>query len=1775
MTQTFQLLHPAVQRKLWDMKWTELRPIQVEAIEHLIGGTPTDCIIASPTASGKTEAAFLPVLSAIADEPSGGVRAMYIGPLKALINDQFGRIEQLCERMEMPVCRWHGDVDDGPRKALLARPAGILLITPESLEAMFVLRPSQLAGLFGRLAYVVIDEMHAFLGSPRGAQLISQLHRIRIRTGADPIRIGLSATLGDRAAACRWLRGAGRPVHVIEASDHGAAIRLKLTGSWRPASDNDDDDPSIAEVARAILHACRGKTNLVFANAKTLIEALADELRTQASAMGIVDEIVVHHGSLSKDEREHAETQLRSGRPCTAVCSNTLELGIDIGEIDSVVQVSPPWSVASLVQRLGRSGRREGAARVLRGYFVEDVPGADATLWDRLHLDFIRGVAAIELMIERWLEAPEVDRAHWSTLVQQVLSCLAETGGIRAHDLFPRLAESGAFYALNRANFAMLLRELGARDLIEQLPDATLVLGLNGQRIVEHYSFYAAFKAPAEFQVLFRDRMIGALPEHMLPAVGEHLILGGCRWLVEEIDAERRQVYVSPSSGRRPPRFASGQPDTDATVHARMRLLLSGATVPSYLDGGASEILQLARLAARDGQLDTLVQLAPGRTVFSLWAGTRIHRTLWLVLVSAGLRVEPAGDVALEIFATIDVWLPVLRCFIETPDGRVLAQFAEERLYARIIDGEKFDGFLPSELWRASYARERLDLEGTVRLAARIVAETSRAAPPTVIPDPGLRVVSIPNLQRWADAVVALETKPSFPTRLVLVPSEAHAHALRRELAIRAPHALAGTRFFTAAAAARAVLDEAGLDYQLGEEVRRPLRIRALLAKQPTLAAYRVEELRTPGWEDAFASTIEQLEAAALRPDDLEQLVEPRTNDIALIWRALDADAGTSWTIPRAMAEAAAIIRARPNAWPIDASVLAAVSIGDDAAHAALLRAIPRITLGLRSGRPARRRAVDRTKALLGRAAAVAMFDVEVDETDATELGILSEFLFEAPDRLSMVDRRHSQGPDGTVSLELHAGVDEELDAAVRWIADEVFERRTPLQELAILVPTPDPLATLVADRLRTLAWPAGTEPIYLAAGRPATATSAGSRLLAVVVALQAFLPAESVVEILPRLRLADGDGHVTPGRARALVNRFGTVGGSAARPEGAFVWCDRARAFAATNVADPDLATLVELANGLVQALAALVATMQVIVSRASLPEVWTDFRAFSTTHLIGSSELAEIVELLDHDIVALAADPVTRLIVGIAAVELIGARLRALRLHTSRFGDPAIYVGTIASAAGLSFSAVRMIGLAEGSFPGTQREDAVLPVELRRRLPAFAMANDEDHVAARLQALDQVVRGTTRSVALSAPRTDLDGSEREPAAVFIEAAAALRRPNAITGEAARIVPTISDLERDAFSVARRATAVRRLVTPLTETCWLQRVAVQRDELPSTWSTPIVGEPLAVLARSSGMNGVLGPDPLMVATVGTSAELPLSASALRVLLACPQRFLLERLLGFWPRRDVLTAGFGVDPSAYGALVHRVVEQFLVAHGRAFGARDLDLARWIEIIDAFACTAFDAFAPSYPFGGESVAELERRRLRRDVRTFIEDDWDGGRPRTFVAVEREFGKATPVSIATSAGPLFVSGRIDRIDIERGLTIVRDLKTGRARPREGELRDPDVELDLQLAVYAAVTSGLATELGTPADVAAGYMYIDHLAPSRERAFRDDRLALVTAGSRWFDVAMSVVRDQSYVKTPDGDDCRWCPFSAVCGDQSADTAHRLRDATGTLAAFRDLKA
>lgn len=721
----FDMLHRAVQRRLWEMRWTALRPIQDRAIEHILGGRG-DCIVTAPTAGGKTEAAFLPILSVLADDPGRSVRALYVGPLKALLNDQFRRIEDLCARMEMPVHRWHGDVGQGPRRALLARPSGVLLITPESIEAMFVLRSSLMPGLFSDLSFLVVDELHAFLGSARGAQLLSQFHRLADRCGCDPVRVGLSATLGDPAAACAWLRPGGRPATLLadQQAQRGVAIRVKAV--WRDrsdsaAADDDGEDPgaendALDSVARAILRSCHSATNLVFANAKSMIEDLADRLKKQADAMGLGHEVLVHHGSLAKEQREYTETRLRDERPATAVCSNTLELGIDIGEVDNVVQVSAPWSVTSLAQRLGRSGRREGGTAVLRAFLCVDRPGPRSTVWDGLHLDFLRAVAMIELLLERFCEPADTGRLHLSTLVHQLLAGLAETGGMPADRLYRRLANCGAFGRVTPAEFAMLLRHLAAMDLVAQMEEGDLVLGTRGQRLCDHFSFYAAFASPEEFRVLSGATEIGRLPASSLPRPGDHLLLGGRRWLVEEIVSDRREVHVVPAKGRKKPWFRSTSTDIHPAVHGKMFALACGAKVPPYLDDVARDVLACVRQeAAKLRAFRPRLQEKPGvdRTMLFLWAGSRIHRTLFLALHAAGFAVED-HEIGLEIGGSLRAVRDALGSFVDDPgDGSALAWRAEHELAARMT-GDKFDWALPDDLWQRAFVVERLALAESV-----------------------------------------------------------------------------------------------------------------------------------------------------------------------------------------------------------------------------------------------------------------------------------------------------------------------------------------------------------------------------------------------------------------------------------------------------------------------------------------------------------------------------------------------------------------------------------------------------------------------------------------------------------------------------------------------------------------------------------------------------------------------------------------------------------------------------------------------------------------------------------------------------------------------------------------------------------------------------------------------------------------------------------------------------------------------------------------------------
>jgi ATP-dependent Lhr-like helicase len=699
------------------MKWTELRPIQVEAI-HQIFDDSDDFILAARTASGKTEAAFLPILSRIVENPATSIRAIYAGPLKALINDQFLRLERLCEIAEIPVHKWHGDVGAGPKKRLLESPSGVLLITPESIESLFVNHARELSTIFSHLEFVVIDELHAFLDSERGAHTKSLVNRLA-RKSRQPVRkIGLSATLGDPHAAQVWLRPRD-PDHVRVIEDHeGKSIRLRLSGYLIPPVEEHDQSRSDAEESMAldIFDAFAGRTALIFGNSKRQIERSADVAKRECARRGMPDRFRVHHGSLSKAEREETEDALRSEHATATFCSNTLEMGIDVGNIQAVGQMGPPWSVASLAQRLGRSGRREGESSEMRVYISEIEPTAETSLVDRLFPDLLQATAMTELMLQKWSEPPAEDRFHLSTLVQQVLSVIAEHGGAKADHLFETLCAQGGFANVDAGTFADVLRSMGSHDLIEQAPDDLLILGLKGEKIVRHHDFYVAFVATVEYLVTHNGRAIGSVARPVETPDGSFLILAGRRWKVLNIDDTRREILVEPSEGGTAPAFLGSLiVEIHPRVREMMRELLERDDTPTYLNPGAAAMLQSARKTANDAGLIESVFFSQGNEVtWFPWTGTRVVRTLALLGSAAtNLLVDDEQcDLTLRVrkSSETEVRNAYLRLLDDCPTAEQLVT------NVKIMPREKYEPFLSDALRTQVYAREALDVPGALNV---------------------------------------------------------------------------------------------------------------------------------------------------------------------------------------------------------------------------------------------------------------------------------------------------------------------------------------------------------------------------------------------------------------------------------------------------------------------------------------------------------------------------------------------------------------------------------------------------------------------------------------------------------------------------------------------------------------------------------------------------------------------------------------------------------------------------------------------------------------------------------------------------------------------------------------------------------------------------------------------------------------------------------------------------------------------------------------------------
>lgn len=725
----FSLLDPALQRWAFRRGWNDLNDIQKAALPVILEGK-SDVIISASTASGKTEAAFLPALTAIKrNSEQKGISILCVSPLKALINDQYRRLDLMTQELKLHVTPWHGDISSGLKEQLLKEPNGILLMTPESLESMLINRMSWLKKALHSLRYVIIDEFHAFMGEQRGYQLQSQLHRIENLCGRLIPRIALSATFAQDAEISSHLRPrGGLPCKLICSHNANAgSLALQLRGYTLPFSQEKEKEfnkkfspvTDSKDLIEDLFKLMRGKTNLVFCNSRFVTEELAASLQSLSEEKFVPNEFFPHHGSLSRVMREGLEQRLVEGRlPTTAVCTATLELGIDISDVTSIAQIEPPLSVASMRQRLGRSGRRDHKA-VLR-LFIPEIYGDPEYNYGLFEKIFI-STAMINLLLQRWYEPPLKHEYAFSTLLQQTLSVIASFGSVSANQLYELLCHTGPFMLCTKQNFVQFLRDLGKHDLITQLNDGTLALGLGGETLVSDWKFYTAFSTPMEYTIENDGHSIGTVPLSRLFEIGDTFTFAGHSWIVVFFHKERRVIGVKKNPEISMPLLMNGgSGQIREQVYKEMYRLYNEGQCPKFLNKTASEMFaQGIATFKKYGLNSNIVINGPAGLEIYPWRDDRVIRTMLLMLKRHGIKGDQINSHIFLKYTSKDSLKQAAIDICKNPD------IDPVELVSKIgnLDIEKNDQYIGRDLKRLSFAWSSIDIKGAVECFKKINAQ--------------------------------------------------------------------------------------------------------------------------------------------------------------------------------------------------------------------------------------------------------------------------------------------------------------------------------------------------------------------------------------------------------------------------------------------------------------------------------------------------------------------------------------------------------------------------------------------------------------------------------------------------------------------------------------------------------------------------------------------------------------------------------------------------------------------------------------------------------------------------------------------------------------------------------------------------------------------------------------------------------------------------------------------------------------------------------------------
>lgn len=617
--QAFDSLNRNIQEYIYDKGWPALTRIQSASIKQ-IANTDHNLILSAPTASGKTEAAFIPALNSV-EEWETGLKVLYISPLKALINDQFQRISELCHYLDVPITRWHGEASQAQKKKVVKQPKGILLITPESIEGMLVNRPGEAQHLFKGVEWIIIDELHSFLGTQRGIHLQSLMQRID-QFMQNPRFIAMSATLSktDFGYAKAFFGSKRETDILVDREKNDLFVTIDYTSG--------ETGPFISrESLASIYQYSKNETMLIFPNSRNKVEEITHKLEKMAKEENAPIRYFAHHSSIDKVLREEVEFFAKNNEEdlFTITCTSTLELGIDIGSVDSVVQYNAPPSTSSLSQRLGRSGRRTHQSIL---HIVEDDP------WEMLQT-----YSALDLLERKEIDAMETIETPYNALAHQVMAILFQKISVplaqlmRMNQIFPVWKE------ISDTDLATLIDYMVEKEFVE-IMDEEAIVGIEGERLLRFRDFYALFLTTSDFSVHYQHERIGSLPFTPDIQIESKILLAGRVWVVRDIDIKAKRILVDKTKEGKAPKFVSGEGFVSNEVRVNMEQLLKNETYLTLNNEKITEDFELLKSKLVYDEGNYWYEDEQANRGIVTFKGTRFNIALLLLIKSVAAEGE-------------------------------------------------------------------------------------------------------------------------------------------------------------------------------------------------------------------------------------------------------------------------------------------------------------------------------------------------------------------------------------------------------------------------------------------------------------------------------------------------------------------------------------------------------------------------------------------------------------------------------------------------------------------------------------------------------------------------------------------------------------------------------------------------------------------------------------------------------------------------------------------------------------------------------------------------------------------------------------------------------------------------------------------------------------------------------------------------------------------------------------------------------------------------------